>query len=137
MAGPTFSVTQKDFDLCKESSLKETLNNKSFTDVTLACNDDKHVDAHRIILSSQSLFFRRILKVNDRRDILIYLPNISSNELESILEFLYLGQIEIVQQDLEKFIIFGKLFGIKGLMDLQYNPASESDVSKNTVEIGN
>ena len=52
-----------------------------FTDVTLVCNDDKHIDAHRIILSAQSLFFNRILKVNDKRDILIYLQNISSEDL--------------------------------------------------------
>ena len=112
------SVAQKDFELLKEASLKETFNNKSFTDVTLVCNDDKHIDAQRIILSTQSPFFSRILKVNYKRDILIYLPNISSEELKHILEFLYLGQTYISENDLEKFMIFGKLFEIKGLVDL-------------------
>ena len=65
------SVAQKDFELLKEASLKETFNNKSFTDVTLVCNDDKHIDAHRIILSAQSLFFNKIFKVNDKRDTLV------------------------------------------------------------------
>jgi hypothetical protein len=130
------SVTQKDFELCKESSLKDILNEKSFTDVTLACNDDKQVDAHRIILGSQSLFFKRILKVNDRRDILVYLPNVSSDDLEPILQFIYLGQAEIGEQELEKFLMFGKMFEITGLMDLQFNPASEPDIAKKIMETG-
>ena len=130
------SVKQKDFDLCKEDSLKDMLNQKLFTDVTLACNDDKQVDAHRIILSSQSSFFRRILKVNDRRDILIYLPSVSSCELEIILEFVYSGQMEISEQDVDKFIMFGKMFEIKSLMDLEMNHASDPDFASKIIETG-
>ena len=89
------------------------------------------IEAHRIILSSQSLFFMRILKVNVKQNILIYLPNVSSGELETILEFLYLGQTEIDESDLGKFINFGQIFEIKGLVDLQFNPTGEEDVAKN------
>ena len=71
-----------------------------------------------IILSAQSLFFNRIFKINDKRDILIYLPNISSDELKHILEYLYIGQTDISENDLVQFMIFGKLFEIKGLVDL-------------------
>ena len=92
MNSPNFSVAQKDFELCKESSLKDVYKDKSFTDITLACNDVKKNDSQRIILSSKSLFFMRILKANDKKDILIYLQNVSSGELATILEFVYLGQ---------------------------------------------
>ena len=34
------SVTKKDFEFGRESSLKESLREKCFTDVTLICNDD-------------------------------------------------------------------------------------------------
>ena len=137
MTGEKFSVSQKDFELCKDTLLKDALNEKCFTDVTIACNDDKQIDAHRIILSSQSLFFRRIFKVNDRRDMLIYLPTISSDDLQTMLEFLYSGQAEIGEHDLENFISVGKIFEIKGLMDLQLNSSTpEPDVIKEIMETG-
>ena len=130
------SVKQKDFDLCKEDSLKDMLNQKLFTDVTLACNDDKQVDAHRIILSSQSLFFRKILETNKEKDILVYLPNVSSVELDTILEFVYLGQTEICEKDLAKFITFGNLFQIKSLMDLNVDPETNPELGKNILDTG-
>jgi hypothetical protein len=134
MSSSQCSVAQKDFEILKEASLKETFNDKSFTDVTLVCNDDKHVAAHRIILSAQSLFFNKIFKVNDKRDILIYLPNISSEELKHILAFIYLGQTDISETDLEKFMIFGKLFEIKGLLELP--PIGDSTNTRKIKEEG-
>ena len=104
MTEANLSVVQKGFKLFEESELKDILSEKKFTDVTIACNDDKQVDAHSIILSTQSMFFKRIFKVNYKRQLLIYLPTVSSNELETWLEFLYFGQTEISEQDLEKFI---------------------------------
>ena len=35
------------------------LQDKEFADVTLASNDEKHIDARRIILSSQSFFLQK------------------------------------------------------------------------------
>ena len=136
MSEKKLSIIQKDFELCRETSWKDIFKEKCFADVTLACNDDKQIDAHRIILIAQSLFFRRILKANDRRDILIYLPNISSDELEKVLEFVYSGQIEISEQELDKFIMIGKMLEIKCLMDLKLNPASNPDFSMQIVEKG-
>ena len=42
-------------------SLKE---DKDFTDVTLACEDGKQVEAHKVILAASSPFFQDILKRN-------------------------------------------------------------------------
>ena len=70
MSSPKCSVSQKNFELFNEASLNEYLSNKSFTDVTLVSKDDKHIDAHRLILSARSTFFQRILKINERRDVL-------------------------------------------------------------------
>ena len=36
---------------------------KDFSDVTLVCEDEGLVEAHRIILSSGSLFFQKLLSV--------------------------------------------------------------------------
>ena len=109
---------------------------KEFTDVTLATNDDKQVDAHRIILSSQSLFFNRILQKNGKSNLLIYLPNINHAELESVLKYIYLGETEVEEQNLEKFIAIGKEFKIRGFegenigSDMLTNKEYEGDFLK-------
>ena len=54
-------VAQNDFELCEESSLKDILNEKVL--LMLLLLDEKQVDAQGTIMESQSLFFRRILKV--------------------------------------------------------------------------
>ena len=133
MAEKKLSLSQKDFELFKESSLKDNLVKRRFADVTLACNDDKQVDAHRIILSAQSLFFRRIFEVNNRRDILIYLHNISSSEMENMLEFLYFGQAEVNESVFEKFIALGKIFEIKVFTDLELNSSNDPESMTETL----
>ena len=136
MSSPKCSVSQKDFELFKEASLRDSFSNKSFTDVTLVCNDDKPIEAHRIILSAQSLFFSRILKFNDKRDMLIYLSHISSEEMNMILEFMYLGQAEVSEDDLEKFLNHGKVFEIKGLVEQHFNAISDPNAARNIKEDG-
>ena len=110
-AGIKYLFAQRNFDSRKVNSYNHILLDTEFTDVTLATNDDKQVDAHRIILSSESLFFKRIFKMNARRDILIYLPNINHEELQILLEYIYLGQTEIGEGNLIKFLTIGKHWG--------------------------
>ena len=38
---------------------------QDFVDVTLACADGSTIDAHKVILSSVSTYFREILKVSN------------------------------------------------------------------------
>ena len=135
MAGTKLSVMRKDFEY-KDNSLSKILNEKLFTDVTLACNDGKQIDAHRLVLGSQSLFFEQILKANNRKDILICIPNIHCDIVESILEFIYNGRTEIAEEQLKNFLNFGKEFGIKGLEDMQYNLESDNGIINNIKETG-
>ena len=43
------------------ANLKE---DKEFADVTLVCEDDQQVEAHKVILAASSPFFENILKKN-------------------------------------------------------------------------
>ena len=45
------------------SKLKTLWENEEFLDVTIACDDDQ-IDAHKLILSASSTFFKNILKRN-------------------------------------------------------------------------
>ena len=108
--GKKFQVINKTNDLYKEDLFRD----KEFSDVTIVTSDESHVDAHKIILSSHSSFFKRILRIKTKGDIIIYLPNISYVHLQSFLEYIYLGHTEIEGLNLEKFLNVGRQLGLQG-----------------------
>ena len=64
---------------CKEVATKENCSNlrdleedKEFTDVTLACRDGQHVEAHKVVLIATNPFFVKILRRNQHPHPLIY-----------------------------------------------------------------
>ena len=86
-----------------------------FTDVTLACEDDHQVEAHKVILAASSPFFRNMLKRNKHAHPLIYMRGIKSEDLEAIVDFLYYGEANICHENLETFLHIAKELDLKGL----------------------
>jgi len=86
-----------------------------FADVTLACEDGQHVEAHKVILASGSPFFLDILRRIKHPHPLIYMRGIKSESLEAIIEFLYSGEAKVFQEDLDSFLAVAEDFGLKGL----------------------
>ena len=81
---------------------------KDFSDVTLVCADGK-VEAHKVILSACSPFFQRILKENPHTHPLIYLKGVKFTDLESILQFIYLGKVEVLTSNIDVFLSVGSI----------------------------
>ena len=88
-----------------------------FCDVTLACEDESDtVAAHRIVLSSGSSFFDRILrKTSSHPQPLVFLPGLRKHHLDSILGFLYLGWARVPHEELLDFLSAARLLGVRGL----------------------
>ena len=104
-----------------QTSAGKTFNNlfedQDFSAVTLVCDDDKQIRAHKVILSSSSSFFRKILITNPHQHPLLYLKGVSFSDLQSVVKFLYFGETEIAQNNLENFLDAAKELGIEGLMN--------------------
>ena len=94
-------------------SLKE---DKDFTDVTLACEDGKQVEAHKVILANSSPFFQNILRKNKHIHPLIYMRGVKSDDLMAIVDFLYSGETNIYQENLDSFLAIASELQLKGLM---------------------
>ena len=65
-----------------------------FCDVTLACEDDSLVEAHRVILASGSVLFQKLLssgRLRQNPHPLLYLRGVTASQLEAVLDFLYGG----------------------------------------------
>ena len=53
-----------EFQKIVSSAFGDLREDKDFTDVTLACEDGKQVEVHKVVLASSSPFFMELLKRN-------------------------------------------------------------------------
>ena len=89
-------------------------------DVTLAC-DDGALDAHKLILSAGSIFFRKVLKRGKSDQLFIYMKGLKMRLLKNMMDFMYYGQVTIDQDCLEEFMATSVEFQIKGLIAMNTN----------------
>ena len=94
-----------------------------FADVTLACEDGQQVEAHKVILAASSPFFQKLLGRNKHPHPLIYLRGIKSEDLLAIVDFLYRGEANVFQENLDSFLAIAEELQLKGLMGKQSDVA--------------
>ena len=114
-------------------TLKE---DREFADVTLACEDGQQVEAHKVILASSSPFFLNLLKRNKHPHPLIYMRGLKSEDLIAMVDFLYYGEANVYQENLDSFLAVAEELQLKGLMgsntDTQPEEISSQTIPKKT-----
>ncbi|XP_023319832.1 broad-complex core protein isoform X11 [Eurytemora carolleeae] len=118
-----FCLRWNDFESNISKAFREIREDKDFFDITLACEDDQ-IPAHKVILSACSPFFRAILKRNKHEHPLLYLKGVKYSDLVSVLNFMYHGEVNVAQEDLNTFLAVAEDLKVKGL--------TQSDSSNNT-----
>ncbi|XP_040564412.1 uncharacterized protein [Lepeophtheirus salmonis] len=116
-----------DFESNIKHGFSELREEEEFFDVTLACGS-KQIKAHKVILSACSPFFRSIIKSVPHQHPLLYLRGIKFNHLESLLCFMYNGEVNVTQEELNNFLAVAEELKIKGLTQ---NQSSHSPPSMN------
>ena len=99
--------------------MRQLREDKEFTDVSLGMDDGQKIRAHRVILSSCSPFFKNMLSKHSEKNSLIYLVGIPSSVVQSIVDFIYIGKCNVLENNLEDFVRVGKQFGIPGICDVR------------------
>ena len=94
---------------------QELRRDSDFHDVTLVCDEDQHIEAHRIILSACSSVLGSVLKRNKHSHHVIYMRGVKAGNLEAIVDFIYHGEANISQGDLDGFLALGYELQLKGL----------------------
>ena len=93
--------------------LHEMMKSNELTDVTLVCDDKKQFKAHKIVLSACSSVFKSIINDLPQNSSVIYLRGIQHQEMESILQFMYLGEATFYQDRMSEFLNVAKNLEIK------------------------
>ena len=124
-----------DFRLNISSAFGELREDKEFTDVTLACEDGQQVEAHKVVLISSSPFFLNLLKRNKHPHPLVYMRGLKFENLLSMVDFLYCGEANVYQENLDSFLAMAEELQLKGLdkrEEEETEPVPNSQIS-NTI----
>jgi len=126
MGTDKFCLKWNDFETNISVAFKELRDDKDFFDVTLACEDNQ-MQAHKVILSACSPFFRNILRRNPHQHPLLYLRGVKHSDLQCVLNFMYHGEVNVAQEELNSFLAVAEELRVKGLT--QGNSSSSSSQS--------
>ena len=69
-----------------------------------------------MILAASSPFFQRLLGRNKHPHPLIYMRGMKSDDLLAIVDFLYRGEANVFQENLDSFLAIAEELQLKGLM---------------------
>ena len=106
-----------DFPASTLARLKASRGEPEFADVTLACEGEGLVPAHRIVLSAGSSYFQSVLrKVGGQvgGQVVLFLRGVEAQELEAVLAFLYEGQARVERARLPTFLTLASQLGLTG-----------------------
>ena len=104
--------------------------NESLVDVTLAC-EGASIKAHKMILAACSPYFQNLFTTNPCKHPIVILKDVKFNDLKSIIDFIYCGEVSIPQDQLNSLLKTAETLKIKGLADFGEKQLSNSVSLKN------
>ena len=115
------SLRWNDFQADVASDFKKLRGSDDFTDVSLVCNDGQKFSAHKVILASSSLFFQHLLTTLNHSHPLIYMNSFKSEDMIALLDFVYHGETNMLQTNLNYFLTLAQEIKLKGLKQKNEN----------------
>ena len=111
-----FNLMWNDFQSNISKSFKSLREDTSLFDVALISSDHKTVPAHKVVLSACSEFFKTIFSTNVSTNICLYLDCATSKEIGLVLDYIYQGEVQLYQEELEGFLGVAKKLKLDGLL---------------------
>ncbi|XP_071515045.1 uncharacterized protein [Panulirus ornatus] len=102
---------------------------ESYCDVTIAC-DGKFYPVHKLVLSTCSDYFEQMFERTNCKHPIIVLKDIRHEELEALLNYMYVGEVNVLQNELAGLIKAAECLMIKGLAVPDEAPTKDSRESK-------
>ena len=114
MSGEKLCLQWNDFKENITSAFSHLREDGEFADVTLACEDGQQIEAHKVVLISSTPFFRNLLSKNNHPHPLIYMRGVEFEQLSTLVDFLYLGEANVLQEKIESFLTIATELKLKG-----------------------
>ena len=135
MSQEKFNLTWRTYTDHLREMLHDMMSSSELTDVTLVSDDQKKYKAHKVVLSASSSVFKSIISDTIFSRPIIYLRGIQSFEIESILQFIYLGEATFYQERMNEFINVAKNLEVKEISkDVDCNATDTSQNFNEDIE---
>ena len=109
-------VSWKDFRQNFEESLRDQVGDENISDVTLASEDGHQFPAQKAVLAASSQFLAEILK-NDPALDLVFIGGVTSEVIKALLDFIYVGEVKMVEGCLQQFLAMLSELKLKGISE--------------------
>lgn len=109
-----FSLRWNNFHSNLTAGFHDLLEAEDLVDVTLAA-EGQFLQAHKIVLSVCSPYFKQLFKINPCKHPIVILKDVGHSDLKDILEFMYLGEVNVLRENLATFLKTAELLQVKGL----------------------
>ena len=130
-----FCLKWNDFQTNVSKTFSTLRKEQDFLDITLLSDDGEAVSAHKVVLSASSEFFKGVLRKADHSKPMIYLNGVEYKVLKHILDYIYEGEVQLYQEDLDSFLDVAQKLKINGLIEGQEE--KESNLHHNDEKIEN
>ncbi|XP_039305130.1 zinc finger and BTB domain-containing protein 17 isoform X4 [Solenopsis invicta] len=132
-----FCLRWNNFQANITSQFEALRDDEDFVDVTFAC-DGRRLQAHKVVLSACSPYFKELFKTNPCKHPIIFMRDVEFEHLQSLLEFMYAGEVNISQAELPTFLRTAESLQIRGLTDSQSNQHNnEKHLKTNNIHASN
>nr|XP_027225013.1 longitudinals lacking protein, isoforms H/M/V-like [Penaeus vannamei] len=105
--------------------LSSLRNKQTYSDITIACSG-RFYDVHKFVLSTCSDYFVEMMEKTPCKHPIIVLKDIRYQELEALLNYMYLGEVNVLQNELAGLIKAAECLRIKGLAVPDESPPPHS-----------
>ena len=122
-----YSLTWQKYSDHLKNMMKELMMNEQYSDVTLVTEDKKQIKANINILSASSPVFKDFLKKENKSSTIMYLRGIQYSEMESIMQFIYLGKTTFYEERMDEFLSVAKSLEIKELCNAETETNDEPE----------
>jgi len=112
-----FCLKWNNYQASLTNAFKSLLENEDFVDVTLSAGG-KTLRAHKVVLSACSSYFKQLLRgISSWQHPVLVMRDVPFVDLYTILEFIYMGEVNVAQSHLTSFLKTAELLQIKGLAE--------------------
>merc|ERR1712129_199795 len=126
-----YLLSKNNYGSSIQKSFRKMFSDTEFSDVTLVCEEEVGLRAHKIVLAGSSPFFARILGRNPHPSPLVYLKGLQASDLRAVLQFIYLGEARVARDQVPSFLAAAKDLEVEGLTQEEVDPGVQDRIGTN------
>ena len=129
------NLSWDDFHSTVSKSFSSMRDEDYLADVTLITDDNKQVSAHKLVMSASSAYFKSIFKINKNLpSLFLCLEKVNAKNLSHLLDYMYNGEVQIEEENLEEFLTVARRFKLEGLCEKVIEKANNGKEDKSLNE---